>query len=52
MKEEINLRLNEIENYLKEYLKDGKQFFASSSFQTHSIPMLHILNTIAPGFPV
>jgi len=52
MKEEIKKRLNEIESYLKGYMADGKQFFASSSFQTHSIPMLHILNTIAPGFPV
>jgi len=52
MKEEIQQRLKEIEVYLKGYMDEGKQFFASSSFQSHSIPMLHILNTIAPNFPV
>ncbi len=52
MNEEIKFRLKEIEAYLKGYMDEGKQFFASSSFQSHSIPMLHILNTIAPNFPV
>jgi phosphoadenosine phosphosulfate reductase len=52
MKEEIQQRLKEIEVYLKGYIDEGKHFFASSSFQSHSIPMLHILNTIAPNFPV
>jgi len=52
MKEDIQLRLKEIEVYLKGYMDEGKQFFASSSFQSHSIPMLHILNSIAPNFPV
>ena len=52
MKEEIQLRIKEIEVYLKGYMDEGKQFFASSSFQSHSIPMLHILNSIAPNFPV
>lgn len=52
MNEEIKYLLNEIESYIKDYVDEGKQFFASSSFQTHSIPMLHILNSIAPGFPV
>lgn len=52
MKEEIQQRLKEIEVYLKGYMDEGKHFFASSSFQSHSIPMLHILNSIAPNFPV
>lgn len=52
MTEDIAIRLKEIERYLYQYMEEGKQFFASSSFQTHSIPMLHILNTIAPGFPI
>jgi len=52
MKEDIQLRIKEIEVYLKGYMDEGKQFFASSSFQSHSIPMLHILNSIAPNFPV
>lgn len=52
MSEDINIRLREIESYLQQYMDEGKQFFASSSFQTHSIPMLHILNNIAPNFPV
>ena len=52
MKEQIQLRIKEIEVYLKGYMDEGKQFFVSSSFQSHSIPMLHILNSIAPNFPV
>ena len=35
-----------------EYKKRGLVIFASSSFQTHSIPMLHILSKIDAGIPV
>ena len=37
---------------IEEFLSAGKSFFASSSFQTHSLPMLHILGEIAPQMPV
>ncbi len=50
---------NEIDA-LKEFYKDnilkykalGKRIMASSSFQTHSIPMLVILNEIDPSIPI
>lgn len=35
-----------------EYRGRGLRLFASSSFQTHSIPMLHVLRRIAPEVPV
>jgi phosphoadenosine phosphosulfate reductase len=34
------------------YRKAGKRLFASSSFQTHSIPMLHLISRFAPEIPV
>jgi phosphoadenosine phosphosulfate reductase len=34
------------------YQARGLKLFASSSFQTHSIPMLHILSRIDPSIPV
>ncbi len=34
------------------YLTAGKRIFITSSFQTHSIPMLHIFSVIAPDIPV
>jgi phosphoadenosine phosphosulfate reductase len=37
---------------IKDYHARGLRIFASSSFQSHSIPMLHILSTIDPDIPV
>lgn len=37
---------------IEEYKEKGLRIFASSSFQTHSIPMLHILASIDPTIPV
>lgn len=37
---------------LEGYLAKGLKAFASSSFQSHSIPMLHIIGSIAPKLPV
>lgn len=37
---------------LEEYLAEGKKVFASSSFQSHSIPMLHIIANISQDIPV
>jgi len=37
------MNVGEIHNKLREYKKKGKKLFVSSSFQTHSIPLLHIL---------
>ena len=41
-----------IELKLNEYDKRGLKVFASSSFQTHSIPMLHIISRIQPDIPI
>ncbi|MDH4058442.1 MAG: phosphoadenylyl-sulfate reductase [Cyclobacteriaceae bacterium] len=34
------------------YKEDGKRLFTSSSFQSHSLVMLHIISRIDPGIPV
>jgi len=39
------LTVTEIHQQLKKYQKAGKKVFVTSSFQTHSIPLLHILST-------
>ena len=42
----------EIQNRLKELLDNGQKIFATSSFQTHSIPLLHILSEVHPKIPI
>jgi phosphoadenosine phosphosulfate reductase len=42
----------EIRKKIAEYKSDGKKLFTTSSFQTHSIPMLHILSQIDNSIPV
>lgn len=37
---------------LNAYREAGQQVFASSSFQTHSIPMLHLISTLDQDIPV
>lgn len=46
------MNLLEIEHTLKNYLSTNKKIFVSSSFQTHSIPLLHILKSIHPRIDV
>ena len=41
-----------IRKQISEYRKSGKKLFATSSFQTHSLPMLHILSEIDNSIPV
>ena len=41
-----------IKNKIESYNKEGKKMFASSSFQSHSIVMLHILSRIDKTIPV
>jgi phosphoadenosine phosphosulfate reductase len=40
------------EQKIREYQAKGLKVFASSSFQTHSIPMLHILSRIDKSIPI
>jgi len=41
-----------IEETLNSYLAAGKKLFVGSSFQTHSIPLLHIVSSISRDIPV
>jgi phosphoadenosine phosphosulfate reductase len=44
--------LKAIESRINGYRREEKKIFTSSSFQTHSIPLLHILVTIDRDIPV
>ena len=41
-----------IESRINKYKADGKKLFATSSFQTHSIVMLHIISRIDNSIPI
>ena len=45
-------RLENISNYIRNYVYEGKKLFVTSSFQTHSIPLLHIISRIDNSIPV
>lgn len=42
----------EITRYIETYKQQGKRMFTTSSFQTHSTVLLHILSRIDPSIPV
>ncbi|MCK5102026.1 MAG: phosphoadenylyl-sulfate reductase [Cyclobacteriaceae bacterium] len=42
----------QIKKKIEGYLSDEKKIFTSSSFQTHSIPLLHMISRIEPSIPV
>ena len=44
--------IDEIEQDLDRYRAQGLKVFASSSLQTNSMPLLHILSRVAPETPV
>lgn len=46
------MEIPEIHKKLESYAMDGKKMFTTSSFQTHSIPMLHILSQVDASIPV
>lgn len=46
------MTIKEIENQIVKYRLSGKKIFITSSFQTQSIPMLHILSSIANDIDV
>ena len=52
MKEKIKVEISLIESCLKTFKEQGKSMFLSSSFQSHSIPMLHIFSRIERNIPV
>ena len=45
-------QLSVIEQDLESYARAGKRLLVSSSFQTHSIPLLHIISTKSPDTPI
>jgi phosphoadenosine phosphosulfate reductase len=44
--------IEKIKNKIQTYQSQGLKIFATSSFQTHSIPLLHILSQIDNSIPV
>ena len=48
----IDSSIERIANKLAEYKSAGKTAFISSSFQSHSIPLLHIISGIDRDIPV
>jgi phosphoadenosine phosphosulfate reductase len=48
----IAKKIEGIENQFQLFGNEGRTYFASSSFQTHSLPMLHIIGKVAPETPI
>ena len=46
------LRFEDVSEKVRAYRGEGKSIFASSSFQTHSIPLLHMLARIDAAIPI
>lgn len=46
------MEIAEIEKKINQYKAEGKKMFTTSSFQTHSLVMLHILSKIDPDIPI
>lgn len=46
------MKFEQIEQKIYQYRQEGKKIFTSSSFQTHSIPLLHIISRIDNHIPV
>lgn len=46
------MTIPEIKSQLERYRQMGKKMFLTSSFQTHSIPLLHIVSTIDREIPI
>tara|TARA_R110002049_G_scaffold119218_4_gene273394 strand:- start:928 stop:1590 length:663 start_codon:yes stop_codon:yes gene_type:complete len=48
----MKIELSNIKNKIEGYKKEGKKLFLTSSFQTHSIPLLHIISKIDNSIPI
>jgi len=46
------MNIEEIKERIRSYLSTNKTIFVSSSFQTHSIPLLHIISSVDKRIPV
>jgi len=49
---EADMQFEEIKKHIHQYQEQGKKLFTSSSFQTHSIVLLHILSRIDKTIPI
>ena len=49
---DLKLKVEQIQNRILNYKKAGYQLCITSSFQTHSLPLLHIVTTAIPDLPV
>ena len=52
LNDDIKKKIELISDQIEVFRNEGKSFFASSSFHTHSLPMLPVLSKIAPEMPV
>lgn len=52
MNQTIQIEIDKIALAIEEYSAQGLKLFATSSFQTHSIPMLHVLSKIDNTIPI
>ncbi len=52
MSTNIEHQIQLFKNKIAEYKAEGKTLFATSSFQTHSIPMLHLISQIDASIPI
>ena len=48
----MRMNVERISERILEYKSEGKKLFVSSSFQTHSIPLLHIISKVDASIPV
>lgn len=46
------MNFQELENRIRQYKDDGKKYFTTSSFQSHSLVLLHMLSRIDRDIPV
>jgi len=46
------MKFKEMSSQIQKYLSEDRAVFVSSSFQTHSIPLLHMISRISPEVPV
>jgi phosphoadenosine phosphosulfate reductase len=46
------MNIEQIAERIESYKSEGKKLFLTSSFQTHSIPLLHIISNIDKSIPV
>ena len=49
---QVVMNIDDIKKQIERYKEEGKKMFTTSSFQSHSIVLLHILSKVDPSIPV